>query len=200
MAVGDIYEVVLVTIVNGQRAINVQHWRETTACTDDIPAKSVCAMWEDVMMPLYLDCLSNEAALSCIYARRIRPTPHIPFQIVQSLTPGVIDSHAAPSNAAAIITQYTASMTRSGRGRQFITGIPESRITDGLMDSTEITDLETYADGLQGVQAAPAPFDGEWTCGVFSPLLNSFAQQEAYSVNRSMGTLESRRQPYGMVS
>lgn len=54
---------------------------------------------------------------------------------------GGVDVEAAPNNVAACISLRTAQRGRSGRGRNFIPGIPNSVITLNTLDPTFIGDL-----------------------------------------------------------
>lgn len=200
MAVGDIFQVTQVLSVMGQRCVNVLHFKESTACTDQIPARSIAAMYEDVFAPALQLCLSDEVEIQCIYARRIRPTLDIPFLIVESAMPGLVASHTAPPNAAGIVSFYTAVPSRSGRGRAYISGIPESRISDALMEPTQVTALGVWADLFLNPQAPPAPYDGEWRGVVFSPALNAGNNIIGHVISPSMGTIMGRRSPYGMIT
>lgn len=199
MAIGDVYEVTVVSQVNGQRVVNVQHFGEAVECTDDIPARSICAMWEDVFLPLYLAALSNEGSVQCIYARRIDPTLGIPFLVVETSSPGLVAAESVPSNAAAVISFYTSLYSRSGRGRQYFSGVPESHVADGVMDTPYVGDLQDYADLFLEPQDAPTPYSGSWVGLVWSPTLGTGHIILAAVVSPSMGSMRSRRQPYGMI-
>lgn len=200
MAVDDLYQVTVVCGVNGQRVVNVMHFREGLDCTDDVPARSICAAYEDVALPLLTACLAPEAAVECIYARRIAPTPGIPFLIVETSSPGELGTECVPSNAAAVISLYTSLASRSGRGRQYISGVPEDYVADGVMEAPLVTALEAYAQALIDGIAAPAPYDGAWVLCIYSPLLDDSNDVEFKVVSPSMGSMRSRRQPHGMVS
>jgi hypothetical protein len=54
---------------------------------------------------------------------------------------GGVDVEAAPNNVAACVSLRTAQRGRSGRGRNFIPGIPNSVITLNTLDPTFVTDL-----------------------------------------------------------
>jgi hypothetical protein len=63
---------------------------------------------------------------------------------------GGVDVEAAPNNVAACVSLRTAQRGRSGRGRNFIPGIPNSVITLNTLDPTFITDLVNAYATLPG--------------------------------------------------
>jgi hypothetical protein len=63
---------------------------------------------------------------------------------------GGVDVEAAPNNVAACVSLRTAQRGRSGRGRNFVPGIPNSVITLNTLDATFITDLLDAYSTLPG--------------------------------------------------
>lgn len=59
-------------------------------------------------------------------------------------------SEAAPNNVAACVSFRTAQRGRSARGRNFVAGVPNNKITLNTLDSTWRTDLITAYATLAG--------------------------------------------------
>jgi len=64
---------------------------------------------------------------------------------------GGISGEANPNNVAACVSFRTAQRGRSGRGRNFVPGIPGSLVTLNTLDSTFITDLIAVYTSMIGV-------------------------------------------------
>lgn len=200
MAVNDVYEVDMVGALLGQRVINVFHTKEIIASTAPIPARSVGAAWKVEIWPTLRPAISIDYILECIYVRRIFPTFGIPYlTVVNPAEGGSINVDAIPGNASAVITFYTELASKSGRGRKYICGIPESKQGCGLLTPDEVALLETFAEefALTDMPAA-LPDTGRWRGVVWSDLLQEANEILEVSVHTSIGTMRSRRQPQGL--
>ena len=58
-------------------------------------------------------------------------------------TPGGVSGEAAPNNVAACVSLRTGMAGRSGRGRNYLPGIPNSAITLNTLDSTFMSNIIT---------------------------------------------------------
>lgn len=72
---------------------------------------------------------------------------------------GGVDVEAAPNNVAACISLRTAQRGRSGHGRNFVPGIPNSVITLNTLDPDFITALEIAYQELVGAGSFSAGFE-----------------------------------------
>jgi hypothetical protein len=77
------------------------------------------------------------------------PTPYV----------GGVDVEAAPNNVAACISLRTSQRGRSGRGRNFVPGIPNSVITLNTLDPTFIGDLTSAYATLVGAGSFEPGFE-----------------------------------------
>jgi hypothetical protein len=200
MAVNDVFELVLVTAIANQRAVNVFHFKEVDECSDDLPSEAITAMFEEDFVPVIFLALSIEAVGQCVYGRRIDPTPNIPFLRVLDAVVGDVASDAIPSNAAAVMTQYSVEFGRSGRGRTYLSGIPESGTTDGLINTGQMALLDDISDlFINAARTPPSPFTGSWKPVVWSAKNSEAHNLVASGFSPSPGSMRSRRQPYGMI-
>jgi len=81
---------------------------------------------------------------------------------------GGVASESAPNNVAACVSFRTAQRGRSGRGRNYVPGIPNVNITLNTIDSTYITNLLTIYAALIGA----GTFSAGWQWCVVSRFLN----------------------------
>jgi len=75
-----------------------------------------------------------------------------------SAGPGGVAGESAPNNVAACISIRTASRGRSGRGRNFLPGVPNSLITLNTLDNTFMATLVSVYEQLIG----PGTFLAGW--------------------------------------
>jgi|SRR5215212_1918281 len=87
-----------------------------------------------------------------------------PSVIIGAATPGAIASEACPNNVAACISIRTAQRGRSGRGRNFIPGVPGNAVTLNTLSSPfMIAMIEAYT-----LLVGPGSFEAGWQLVVVS--------------------------------
>ena len=196
MAVGDVYELVQSYRVRGEYCQNILHYREKTAETDPVPARELATAWHAVIVPELVALLSDEVQLACVYVRRISPSPGIAFTVLQT-DPGEVASEAVPTTSAILMTWYTATFTKQGRGRNYWPGLPESSQNSGSLAAAELTawnDLQTLM--FDDLNAPVGP--GVWELAVWSALATTAHLVTAGVVRTNLATMRSRRQKPGV--
>jgi len=114
---------------------------------------------------------------------------------------GGVTSEAAPNNVAACVSFRTAQRGRSGRGRNFVPGIPNSVITLNTMTSIFIGDLVAAYSQLVG----PGTFSAGWQWCVVSRFENNVKRAaglvipitSAIMVGNSVRSMRSREIGHG---
>lgn len=199
MSVGDIWEVTLSQRLAGQRAVNVMHFGETVASSEPKPAKVVADMFITDFLFAWRSAVSEDMKFECVYVRRVQPIASIPYlAIISGPNSGLIASDSVPGNASACLSFHTDLNTKSGRGRMYVAGIPEAGQEAGLMDDVQMALMDNLAiifaddthSGLGGGVYAPA---------VYSRLLSQANTIRESIFSRSIATMSSRRQPFGMI-
>jgi len=98
------------------------------------------------------------------------------------------------------MSMYSNEPGRSGRGRSYISGIPENGTVDGLIDDAEMLLLADIAALFTNAgYNPPSPDDGAWKPTIWSPLLAEASDIVISQFSPSPGTMRSRRLPYGMI-
>lgn len=199
MAVGDIYQAKVFYNIGSEITMNVVHYKETVASTDDIPAETIALALEQLWGIVYTRPLfSAEASVILFQVRRVKPTTGIPTTLVlgsvaHPAIPGEGISNPVPSQAAALVSLYTAVMTANARGRIYIPGVSSGVQNDGQLIEAAIDDLEEVADGLEEELVAIAPGTGAWALSVYSRVLGT-AQPVVQTIGHSnMATQRGRR-------
>jgi hypothetical protein len=127
-----------------------------------------------------------------------------PIGLAQEMTAaftGGVDVEAAPNNVAACVSLRTAQRGRSGRGRNFVPGIPNSVITLNTLDAAFITDLVNAYNNLTGAGA----FTAGWQLVVLSRVTGGAPRAvgigipvtEAVMVGNSVRSMRSREIGHG---
>ena len=120
---------------------------------------------------------------------------------VPSSTVGGFSGEAAPNNVAACVSFRTASRGRSGRGRNFVPGIPNSEITLNTLSSGFIGDLLNAYNLLPGAGTFLAGW--EWvvasyfSAGVARVAPVNFPVTSAIMVGTSVRSMRSREIGHG---
>lgn len=198
MAVGDIYSVVVDSVVKGEHCQNEFHFREITAETDPIPAENLAEGFVTAIEADWLACLSDEATLACVYVRRVKPTPSVAYTRIWNVV-GTVADEPIPTTSAAVISWYTATAGKRTRGRNYFCGLPESFQNGGLIEGAGQTALVALADTLSDVIAAGAGGTGEWELCIYSRVNGTAVDVEVNVVRSNLGTMRTRRQRPGVA-
>ena len=114
---------------------------------------------------------------------------------------GGVDVESAPNNVAACVSLRTAQRGRSGRGRNFVPGIPNSVITLNTLDATFITDLLDAYNTLTGAGAFVAGWElvvlSRVTAGAPRAVGIGIPVTEATMVGNSVRSMRSREIGHG---
>jgi hypothetical protein len=199
MASGDVYEVTIIGNLNGQVVNNVLHAREVAVETHAVPAEACARGWFADVSADWVNCLAESYQIAGVYARRISPTPSIPYlHIPASGHTGLEIGEAASTTGAGVLSLYTAVMSKSGRGRIYMPAVAEGRQSNGVIDSTQITNYQTLLDTMIGNwlgHDGTNPTAGSWTLAVWSPTLLQANDVILGVVQPNMGTIRGRRAP-----
>jgi len=173
MAVNDIYRVEVLQNVGSEITMNVLHLRETVSETVSTrPAENVVeivsAMYDELK-----DQLSEDWRVVQITARRIKPTGGIPATVVfGGVEPivGAIESEIIPSTSALLISLYSNNAERTGRGRQYIPGLPETAQNEGQLTEAAHGAFTIIANNAyEGEKGPIGASDGKYRVHVYSP-------------------------------
>lgn len=134
MPINDVYRVEVWQNVGSEPTMNVLHILETVAETG---AGNVAQLANTMTGALY-DAMSAELSedwrVVMISARRVSPTGGIPDTTVfggAEAIVGQVADEIVPSGSAVLISHYTDTPSRDGRGRTFLPGLPESSQNEG---------------------------------------------------------------------
>lgn len=150
-----VFEVVLRMRLHGQICINVHHYRRSVGPGAASDQANLEFVFRGSIIPAYRALTSNELLYDFITVRTIsvRTTP--PFDGPFIAQTGTVVERSNPSVVAALLTKYSVFGGRSGRGRTFVAGIPESYEEESLLTAPAIV----LANTLAGLLDSALTFD-----------------------------------------
>lgn len=174
MAVDDVYEVRIEGIAcSGERWNNVFHYRKSIETEVDefesaeALAGTIYGIYKAEMMVL----LGTNHFLDSSRCVKIYPNRGIPSVYTEvTATEGSAITESLPPDVAAVCTKRSKTGGGSGRGRAFISGIPEGAAT---LDQLNENDAIAIANAFHSMQNEPITSidNNEWTPVIFSKKL-----------------------------
>lgn len=199
MAVNDIYQATVTGSIDGQQTNNVLNFRDSDVLVGDenTLAEAICECFIDSLIP----GLSSDFTLQQVSVKKILPTAG--NEAIFTPATGAIGGIAGslPSFNAAVLSLRTAKGSKSGRGRMYLAGLPNtgenaSRVSDSLQSV-----IVAFAVCMIGKFVSGPLLEGfEW--GVLSKknLAATPGDQSSWwspitetVVNQSIGTMRSRK-------
>lgn len=190
MAINDVYQAALRFSINGEKTANVIHCKQTSGDGSLPPNEDLAAAIVAVIWPAYQAAISNDATLQSISAKRISPTVGGSV-VVPVNAAGTIAQDTIPPNGSAVITLYSQTLSKQGRGRIYISGIPDTGQKDGLLTVAQMNLLTTL--GGQMVSTLVDGSGATFQCGVWSSVGLAFQEYTDYMTRSALRTLRSRR-------
>lgn len=172
MPVADVYRASINTKVNGVNCLNVLHFFQVDADAGEVPADSLKAALETIILPLWVPMLSNDAEITSVILRRILPTPDQPFSYIFAGGTGTVAQEAEPPNLAVINTHYTTTVSRRGRGRTYFAGVAQTLITNAAVKAALVALFATFETALR-TDFKDAASNIHWRWVHFSPTDNT---------------------------
>lgn len=190
MALNDVFELSLLFNLKGQKLANVLHFEQDSADGAIPPNEDICNAFYEDCWPAMQDLLSNDISLENIKGRRIDPTPGGVYLLPVG-EPGNVGVDSLPPNSTLLTTIYTNELSRSGRGRMSISGIPKSYSQNGLMQNGAIATVAAFYDLLLATIQYGA--NAVFTYGVWSALAETWYEAVSYQIRPQLHTLRGRR-------
>jgi len=173
MAIGDKYRASIVTNVAGIDCVNVLHFEQMAPDGAEVPADSLKAALETILLPVWVPMLAPSVAIASVIIKKILPAPDQPFSYTFAGGTGTnAGGNTMPPNIAVVLSIYTNDNTRKGRGRNYISGIDEAEVLETSPKASLVTLFSTFITTLLGgiVDGGSAI---NWAFRHFSPTLNS---------------------------
>jgi hypothetical protein len=195
MAVNDVWETIATWVHDREQAECVFHHllsAENQNNTNETAA-GLLAELTTHLTDVTNDTMTADTHLVAIATHRVKGAAgtsryftSFPVSVIGSVTAdhvGGID--------AVLISKYTATNTRQGRGRMYLPFVSETYVGDGKIKSASLSDLETAVEKILLTIQTDAE-NNEWTPAVFSKVGNAAAAIEEIVVRPVLVTQRRR--------
>lgn len=145
----DVAQMQCIGTVDGQITINDLYFQISgggiTPVNLDAITGAVATWFTGFLAPLLSDDWSAQRVVGTDLTTAVGPRVD-----VGAAAPGGVAGEANPNNVAACVSFRTGSRGRSGRGRNYVPGVPGSVVTLNTMDSAFMVDLINAYQQLMG--------------------------------------------------
>lgn len=141
----NVAEVVFTWDLIAQNVINTFHFKANSALSETFLENLVGELMEN-FIPDFTLCISANMGLASVAARDLttQTSPFYELHMNSGDIVGALNSDSLPASSALVVTNYSATRGRNGRGRQYVGGLPLTRLTNALtVASNEITAVLT---------------------------------------------------------
>ena len=199
-AVPNVAQIQLMGQVDGQLTVNDLYFEISgggiTAVNLGAITTAVMDWWTAQIAPLLSDDWTSIRAVGVDLTAVDGPRREVP-----NITAGGISGEANPNNVAAVVSLRTDQRGRSGRGRNFVPGIPGTVVTLNTLDPSFISNLLTNYFLLVG----PGTFLAGWqlvvvsrrTAGALRPTGIAIPVTDVVMVGNSVRSMRSREIGHG---
>jgi len=196
MAIGDVYAVTLTWDLDGQRLQNVLHFKETTAETTAPAAFALIEALNVDFMVALCNCISQSCVLTTMYARRVKPTPDIPYLFLASGGSAAVGARGVavcPPQAALLFSFYAVPAGPRARGRLYLPGCAEGDQDSGRITPELLAIMETTRDTMLEDIGPLGANTGVWDLAIFSRAANAADTVDVCVAHTNLATVRSRR-------
>lgn len=191
MAINDIFEMVVGQQQNGQKLVNVLHFKQVTNNVAPDPIPDLVQAFGAYLQGVWLACMSNQLSIETLKIKRVGPTVggSFVFPIDEA---GLVVEDGVPPNANVIISFQSLALGKHQRGRVYLSGVPDTFHQDGTINPAGFTVYQTLAQGLVTVvnDGAATP---DFLYGIFNRATLAFSPAKHYNIRPRMSNLRSRR-------
>lgn len=190
MALGDVFQLSVVTRVDGEPTANVLHFQQTTGGSQTLAAMyaELSALWTSEALPEWQLRSGQEAVVECVKVQRISPTRD-PAQIFAYNAVGLLAQDCMPAINACVHSWYTATPTGRGRGRKFWSGLSRGSTDNNNLNvagfNAEATFAVTFLNDWVGTDTYQA--------GIWSTTAEVFNKAEGIIVRVVLKNIRSRK-------
>lgn len=145
MAVGDVYQAVVVQELDNQTLLNVLYY---DAVTEPSNPSGLAAAINDTLLPLWTPFLNDDLHFVRIDVSKILPLPRSFLLSLATVASGQLLTTALPTSVAVTITKQTPFAGRSFRGRWYLGGVDQSLVAESQLLPTGVSLVQTLATEL----------------------------------------------------
>lgn len=189
MAINDVYQIDFLYSLKGEKCANVFFAKETTDPGSANETTLATGAKADVWTAALRATMSNDCELQTIRVRRVSPSAGGPIMLTVNEA-GSVAQDSLPPNNCVVISYYSNTLTKRGRGRQYYPGVPKTHNQDGLLPASVESLYNAVGTAMTGTITQGG---GVWDIGVWSRTGSSFAKFTFFKPRSWIHTLRSRR-------
>lgn len=150
MAVDDVYQIAVDQTLHGILLTNLFHYKQLVGGSGDDEQDLIDAFAEDVQ-PAWEAALSLDWSITCYRSRQVSGSGAFPetLEVVTGAV-GDLTGNAFPANAVAVISWYSQTYSKAGRGRSFFSGIRMDDEHENTWQAAQMTLLNLLGAALVG--------------------------------------------------
>jgi hypothetical protein len=172
MALGDIYRASFGQVINGVHVANVMHFKQLDDEGGEVAADSLAAALEGQVVPAWVPFLSEDATIQSVVLKQILPAVDQPAVYDLAGGTGTISAESEPPNLAVVATVYSSDNSRTGRGRNYFSGIATTMIDGATPTAAFVALFATFVSVLMS-SFVQTPSTVRWTIVQYSPFNDS---------------------------
>jgi len=159
----DVLAIQIVGSLYAQTTITTFHWRINSL----VGPATLTDVLNAMVTPLvgeFRDLCSNQWTATLLRGRRVTPNPTRSYEVAVVGGAGTVVSESLPPSVSGVISRFTNSALRTGRGRIFVPAVPEIWHENGQLTAAGVAAYQGFSPILDLPMAVP--FVGE-----FDPVL-----------------------------
>jgi hypothetical protein len=196
MAIGDVYQVTYTWDYDGQRVQSVLHFKERVAETAAPASFALIEALNAAFTGALSDCIVSGVNVVSMYARRVKPTPDIPYLLLADGNPpfvGEVAGDPCPPQAAMLFSFYCTPAGASARGRLYLPGCSEAAQASGQITPAQLAIMEATRDTMLDDIGPVGANTGIWDLAVYSRKLGTADIVDVCIAHTNLATIRSRR-------
>ena len=150
----DVVAVQVVGLLFGQQTITTFHWR-INSLTGPTTLTDLLTAIATPLVPGMQPLCSNNWVAQVLRGRRVTPNPTRSYEVPIIGGTGTVVSESLPPSVAGVISRFTNSASRRGRGRIFVPAVPELFHDAGLLNNAGMNAYQAFAPMLDLPLALP---------------------------------------------
>lgn len=193
MAIGDVYRLTAVAGVSfrEQRVINQLHFKQTLALVFDTPGEDLVSRWVAQVQGAYTALFTN---LITVLTYKVAKAPDFDteYELTGVNATGGLTGEPLPAVTSGIISLYTATLSRRGRGRIYLFTPNEASSQGNGPTSGYLTSMAAFNTALFGMATENINY-ATWELNMWS-VADQTARPVTRAISRTVwGTQRDRR-------
>lgn len=165
---GDVYRLAYDQELFGVQFTNVFHYDNTVPPSGaDDTAEDLARGFESSVHDSFRSVLSDDWSGVCVRVARIDPEAGSEFGLITTPQAGQVGFEALPTNQCVKFSWYTALLSRRGRGRSFISGVPFTEESESVLTGSARGILQSLLAAI-AAELTGSGGVGKYSVGIWS--------------------------------